>query len=466
MLFNSALFLLFFAVVATVFYATPSRFRWLVLFGASMLFYAAWDYRFLVIVFSLTWVAFVYGHWGVRWGRVGLATAVVLILLPLVYFKYANFLIGNTAPLISRLGLSPPSPIVGLLLPLGISFYTFQLLSYCFEVWSGRYQPVESFWRLVLYPMYFPHQIAGPIIRPSGLIPQFIAPQNPSYAVIASGFRVFLWGMFKKVFVADRLAAFVDTVYQNPTQHRGIACLLALYFFTFQIYCDFSGYTDMAIGVSRMLGIELCENFRRPYFAGSLREFWGRWHISLSTWFRDYVYIPLGGDRVSRARWAFNIMAVFSLSGLWHGASWTFVLWGVYHGVLLVAERALGRFSPTRHAWWPARAVAIVVTFHLVVFGWVLFRAPNLQIAAAVVSGVGFTGADSLDQVMFPVQLKLAIAGIFAVVLGDMTEEFGLSSRFDRLPLALRWSVYYAGIFLMFLFPGSSDLKPFIYFQF
>jgi alginate O-acetyltransferase complex protein AlgI len=467
MLFNSALFLFFFAAVAAAFHLAPAHRRWLVLFAASMLFYAAWDYRFLAIVFLLAVVAFVYGHYGARTGGRGtLVAAVILILMPLAYFKYSNFILASLAPVFDVLGATPPGPIAGLILPLGISFYTFQLLSYCFDVRAGRYRPVESFWKLVLYPMYFPHQIAGPIIRPGLLIPQFTAPPTPGYAVLASGFRLFLWGMFKKVFVADRLALFVDAVYATPTSYRGLASLLALYFFAFQIYCDFSGYTDMALGVSRMLGIELCENFRRPYFAGSLREFWGRWHISLSTWFRDYLYIPLGGDRVGLGRWVCNILAVFSLSGLWHGANLTFVLWGVYHGVLLVVERGIGGLFPAAAGGWLRRSVGGVLTFHLVVLGWVLFRSPNLETVATMLTNVSLASSERLLDIMSIEQLQLAALGIAAVVAGDFAEEFGLMHKFDRLPLMVRWGTYYVAIFLVLLFPGSPEIKTFIYFQF
>jgi|HubBroStandDraft_6_1064221.scaffolds.fasta_scaffold34431_2 alginate O-acetyltransferase complex protein AlgI len=467
MLFNSVLFLFFFALVAAVFHSTPAKWRWIVLLAASMVFYAAWDYRFLAVVFAVAVVAFGYGHYGARiGGRWTLAAAIVLILTPLAFFKYANFMLTNLAPVFDTVGATAPDPIAGLILPLGISFYTFQLLSYCLDVHAGRYQPVESFWKLVLYPMYFPHQIAGPIIRPGLLIPQFTAPQTPGYEVLASGFRLFLWGLFKKVFVADRLAVFVDAVYRDPAHYRGLGCLLALYFFAMQIYCDFSGYTDMALGVSRMLGIELCENFRRPYFAASLREFWGRWHISLSTWMRDYLYIPLGGDRVSRGRWVFNIMAVFSLSGLWHGANWTFVLWGVYHGVLLVVERGIEWLFPRGTGDWLRRGVGVVLTFHLVVLGWVLFRSPDLVTAGTILTNVGLTTMDHFWDVMEPIQLKLAGLGIAAVVIGDFTEEVGWLSKFDCLPLPIRWSTCYAAIFLVVLFPGSADIKTFIYFQF
>jgi alginate O-acetyltransferase complex protein AlgI len=474
MLFNSALFLFFFPCVSALLYVTPPQLRWVTLLLASILFYASWDYRYLVIIFAIATVAHVFGHacrqLAGKTARWALACAIILVLLPLAFFKYANFVLGNLAPAFSAVGVAAPGPIPSLILPLGISFYTFQLLSYCLDIHAGRYKPNESFGKLLLYPMYFPHQIAGPIMRPAQLMPQFAAPPTPSYEIMISGLRLFLWGLFKKVFVADRLAVFVDAVYAAPDRYRGLGCVLAFYFFAFQIYCDFSGYTDMALGASRILGIELCENFRRPYFAASLREFWTRWHISLSTWMRDYLYIPLGGNRLGPARWATAIMAVFALSGLWHGASWTFVLWGIYHGALLVIERAAQwLFQLNARAALQSsigRFAAIAVTFHLTGIGWILFRSPNLTIATAMLTNLTGAGGRDITEIMSIAQLQLAAIGI-AVVLGiDLLAERGLAGVFPRMPLPLRWAVYYAAIFAVLLFPGSGEIRTFIYFQF
>jgi alginate O-acetyltransferase complex protein AlgI len=474
MLFNSALFLFFFPCVAVLLYVTPPQLRWVTLLLASMLCYASWDYRYLVIIFAIATVAYVYGHacrhLAGKPARWALASAIVLILLPLIFFKYANFILDNLAPAFSVFGAPSPGRISSLILPLGISFYTFQLLSYCLDIHAGRYQPNESFGKLLLYPMYFPHQIAGPIMRPAQLMPQFEAPPMPSYETMISGLRLFLWGLFKKVFVADRLAVFVDAVYAAPERYRGLGCVLAFYFFAFQIYCDFSGYTDMALGASRILGIELCENFRRPYFAASLREFWTRWHISLSTWMRDYLYIPLGGNRLGPGRWVAAILAVFALSGLWHGASWTFVLWGLYHGVLLVIERAtqwlLRLRAPAALQSPIGRIAAIIATFHLTGIGWILFRAPNLPTATAMLTNLTRAGGRDITEIMSRDQLQLAGIGI-AVVLGfDLLAEFGLAGILPRMPLPLRWALYYAAIFAVLLFPGSSEIRTFIYFQF
>jgi len=474
MLFNSALFLFFFPCVSALLYVTPPQLRWVTLLLASILFYASWDYRYLVIIFAIATVAYVYGHAcrrlsgkAARWA---LVCAITLILLPLAFFKYANFILGNLAPAFSAVGAAAPGPISSLILPLGISFYTFQLLSYCLDVHAGRYKPNESFGKLLLYPMYFPHQIAGPIMRPAQLMPQFEAPPTPCYEMMISGCRLFLWGLFKKVFVADRLAVFVDAVYAAPDRYRGLGCVLAFYFFAFQIYCDFSGYTDMALGASRILGIELCENFRRPYFAASLREFWTRWHISLSTWMRAYLYIPLGGNRLGPARWATAILAVFALSGLWHGASWTFVLWGLYHGALLVIERAAQwLFQLNSRAALQSsigRIAAIAATFHLTGVGWILFRSPNLTTATAMLTNLTGAGGRDITEIMSLAQLQLAAIGI-AVVLGiDLLAERGLAGLFPRMPLPVRWAVYYVAIFAVLLFPGSSEIRTFIYFQF
>jgi alginate O-acetyltransferase complex protein AlgI len=474
MLFNSALFFFFFPCVAALLYATPVWLRWTTLLLASTLFYATWDYRYLVIIFAIAAVAYIYGHacghLAGRAARWALAGALVLILLPLGFFKYANFVLDNMAPAFHAFSAAAPRPISGLILPLGISFYTFQLLSYCLDIHAGRYKPNESFGKLLLYPMYFPHQIAGPIMRPAQLMPQFEAPPTPSYEMMFSGFRLFLWGLFKKVFVADRLAVFVDAVYAAPDRYRGIGCVLAFYFFAFQIYCDFSGYTDMALGASRMLGIELCENFRRPYFAASFREFWTRWHISLSTWMRDYLYIPLGGNRLGPARWAAAILAVFSLSGLWHGASWTFVLWGLYHGVLLVIEHTIQwlaqRYTSAAQGGSLGRIAGILATFHLTCVGWILFRAPNLPTATAILTNLIGAGGHEITEIMPRYQLQLAAIGI-AVVLGlDLFAERGLARVLPQMPLPLRWAICYAAIFAVLLFPGSGEIRTFIYFQF
>jgi alginate O-acetyltransferase complex protein AlgI len=474
MLFNSALFLFFFVGVAAAYYAAPARWRWAVLLIASMIFYASWDYRYLVIIFAIATVAYTYGHGRQyltgRAARWALATAIVLILLPLAFFKYANFILGNLTLVLGAFNLSAPEQISGIVLPLGISFYTFQLLSYCCDVHAGRYKPLESFAKLLLYPMYFPHQIAGPIMRPAQLMPQFEAPTTPPYEMLISGFRLFLWGLFKKVFIADRLAVFVDSVYAAPDRYRGIGCVLAFYFFAFQIYCDFSGYTDMALGASRMLGIELCENFRRPYFSASLREFWTRWHISLSSWMRDYLYIPMGGNRLGPWSWVACILTVFALSGLWHGASWTFVLWGLFHGTLLVIERAAGwlarlRIGPNlgRRV---ARFAAVIFTFHLTCVGWVLFRSPSLTTAVTLLRNIASAGGGNITDIMPQVQLQLAFLGILVLLLVDFAAERDWAGVFGRMPMPLRWGFYYAAIFLILLFPGSSEIRTFIYFQF
>lgn len=474
MLFNSALFLFFFVGVAAVYYAAPARLRWAVLLVASMIFYGSWDYRYLAIIFAIATIAYAYGH-GRQYvadptSRWALAAAIVVILLPLAFFKYANFILDNLSPVFGGFGVGAPGRISGIVLPLGISFYTFQLLSYCCDVRAGRYKPQESFAKLLLYPMYFPHQIAGPIMRPAQLMPQFEAPATPPYGMLISGFRLFLWGLFKKVFIADRLAIFVDSVYAAPDRYRGLGCMLAFYFFAFQIYCDFSGYTDMALGASRMLGIELCENFRRPYFSASLREFWGRWHISLSTWMRDYLYIPMGGNRLGPWRWVASILAVFALSGLWHGASWTFVLWGLYHGTLLVIERAAGWLGRMRIGLNLGRGVAhfaaIIVTFHLTCIGWVLFRAPNLTTAVAMLRNIVSIRGGNITDIMSEPQLQLAFIGIFVLLLADLAAERGWVGLFGRMPLPLRWGLYYAAIFLILLFPGSNEIRTFIYFKF
>ncbi|MGE5517345.1 MAG: MBOAT family O-acyltransferase [Bacteroidota bacterium] len=468
MLFNSVQFGFFFIAVWVAVFLTPMRWRWTVLLLASCAFYAAWDYRYLALVGVLAGLAFVYGRFHKAVPPFGVAALLALLLVPLAVIKYGAFLGGMFARWTDT---ATPSLLSGWELPLGISFYTFQLLAYCVDVRANRCEPVRNPFKLLLYPLYFPHQIAGPIVRPRLLLPQFDKIATAGGARMVSGLQILLWGLVKKVFVADRLAVLVDAVYADPQTYSGAGAWLAVYFFAIQIYCDFSGYSDMAIGLSRILGIELCENFRRPYFSASLKEFWGRWHISLSTWFRDYVYVPLGGNQRGLGRWAIAVVVVFGLSGLWHGAAVNFLLWGFYHGLLFLGERGLRAAVPPSLRSWasstPGAIVRVLLVFHLVALGWILFRAPSWESAVQVFQCLGVGGGwGNVLQVFSSVQLALAAAGIVLVLLGDLALENRWVCMFPRLWLPLRWSLYYAAIFLVGLFPGSTEIKQFIYFQF
>lgn len=348
MLFNSLEFLLFFPVVVALYFATPARYRWILLLAASYYFYAAWKAEYLVLIIGSTvvdyWAGLRMGRHETRTGRRPFLIASVVTNLGVLFtFKYFNFFNDSVRAVLDRANIFYDVPAFELLLPVGISFYTFQSLSYSIDVYRGQKTPERHLGIFALYVAFFPQLVAGPIERSTHLLPQFFEQHRFEYDRAVDGLRLILWGFFKKLVIADRLAIYVNEVYGNPGAHSGGAIALATYFFAFQIYCDFSGYSDIAIGSARVMGYDLMDNFRRPYFAKSIREFWSRWHISLSTWFRDYVYVPLGGSRVATWVWYSNLMIVFLVSGLWHGANWTFVVWGGLHGTYMVVGLATQR---------------------------------------------------------------------------------------------------------------------------
>jgi alginate O-acetyltransferase complex protein AlgI len=346
MLFNSLSFLIFFLIVSSLHFALPHRFRWMLLLAASCFFYMCFVPIYILILAATIGVDYVAGILIERTPdparkKAYLTMSIVSVCAILFVFKYFNFFNNNLAGLARVLHWNYPMKSLRLILPIGLSFHTFQSLSYVFEVYRGRQRAEKHFGLYSLYVMYFPQLVAGPIERPQNLLHQFKEVKRFDWQRLWNGVSLSLWGLFKKVVVADSLAIYTNTIYNNSSQHTGTSLLLATYFFAIQIYCDFSGYSDIARGISRIYGIELMKNFETPYFAKSISEFWSRWHISLSSWFRDYVYIPMGGNRVSLARNMFNIGVVFLISGLWHGANWTFVIWGALHGMYYLAWRSL-----------------------------------------------------------------------------------------------------------------------------
>ncbi|MBZ0166614.1 MAG: MBOAT family protein, partial [Candidatus Omnitrophica bacterium] len=390
MLFNSIEFLIYFVLVTTVYFAVPNRWKWLYLLLASYYFYMCWQPKYIVLILIST----VIDYWaGRRMGdledkkrrRKYLLLSLAANLGLLFSFKYFNFFGDSFNAVLTALNSSYLVPHLTVLLPVGISFYTFQTLSYSIDVYYGQQKPQRHFGRFALFVAFFPQLVAGPIERSRHLLPQFNSPKGFDYARVTDGLKLMLWGLFKKAVIADRVAVFVVAVYDHPQDYTGWPLILATVFFAFQIYCDFSGYSDIAIGSSKVLGIDLMDNFNRPYFSKSVAEFWKRWHISLSTWFRDYVYIPMGGSRVPRARLYFNLLFVFVVSGLWHGANWTFVIWGALNGFYLL----FSIFSETFRARWCAligldrrpllhKYVKVAITFGLINFAWIYFRANTL----------------------------------------------------------------------------------------
>ena len=495
MLFNSLEFLVFLPLVALVFFRLRHGQRWAWLLAASYFFYMWWKPAYAVLIFGSTVVDYFValkmaetGSRGAKRALLGVSLAVNLGLL--FTFKYLDFFNDALTDGLALAGIAWDAPELGLLLPVGISFYTFQTLSYTIDVYRGRLEPRRHFGTFALFVSFFPQLVAGPIERASRLLPQLETEVHPDRARFVEGGKRILWGMFKKVVVADRLAIYVDAVYADPGAHEGLTLILATYLFAFQIYADFSGYSDMAIGSARILGYDLMENFKRPYFARNISDFWRRWHISLSTWFRDYVYIPLGGNRVGPLRWHVNLMIVFVVSGLWHGANWTFIVWGALHGAYLIGAiltaglrarvaGALGMGDRPRML----RAWEVCITFHLALFAWVFFRADSVGDAFAVfqgsIEGVGahvsaLVGGDVgalhralvMDVGITALDFALTIGALVFLHLHDWCrEDWDIAERLGPRARLVR-VLFYDALFFGILLFGVFGAQQFIYFQF
>jgi len=352
-------------------------------------------------------------------------------------------------------------PEFKLLLPVGISFYTFQAVGYSIDVYQGKLKPEASFGKYALFVSFFPQLVAGPIERAKNLIPQFSEKYSFDYQKGVEGTKLIIWGYFMKVVVADRLSLYVDSVYNNSEMHSPISIGLATVFFAFQIYCDFGGYSNIAIGCAKILGFDLMTNFRRPYFARNCSEFWHRWHISLSTWFKDYVYIPLGGNRVSRRMKYLNLMITFIVSGLWHGANWTFVIWGALNGLFQIIVNFF-KLNKRRDTSLVLRMINILITFVLIDFTWVFFRANNLSHAMSIIVSV-FTKSGDLF-IGSNASFIYSIVGLVVLLVKDFKDEYNIS--YTILEMQVTKYAWYAILIILILLIGVFDGSQFIYFQF
>ncbi|HHE46218.1 MAG TPA: MBOAT family protein [Bacteroidetes bacterium] len=484
MLFNSFQFLIFFPIVVALYFALPHRYRWALLLAASYYFYACWRVEYLTLIIASTLVDY---FSGIQIGKsrtrrrksLFLGFSLFANLGMLFAFKYFNFFSRSVHAVLAQFNILYAAPELNVLLPVGISFYTFQTLSYTIDLYLGKREQERHAGIFAVYVAFFPQLVAGPIERSTRLLPQFFEKHGFDRARAVEGLKLMLWGFFKKVAIADRLAYYVNTVYARPGDQSGLSLLLATVFFAFQIYCDFSGYSDIAIGAAKVMGFDLMTNFRQPYFSRSIREFWRRWHISLSTWFRDYVFIPLGGSRVAGALALYrNLMVTFVVSGMWHGANWTFVIWGGLHGLYMIVSIATARIrngliSLSRIDRSPALLDAwrVFVTFNLVLAAWVFFRAADVSDAWLILSKIsssllhpsvlpgqfasGFPAAQWRD-IMF------ILAVLTVMNLYDWARWRGF--RFLRSPLFTTFEVstqfWFIAIFGMF------NNQQFIYFQF
>lgn len=474
MLFNSFEFLLFFVIVTTLYFTLPHRFRWLMLLAASCYFYMAFVPVYILILGFTIVVDYFAGIWleeaeGKR-RKLLLTLSLIANIGVLAVFKYYNFINDNLTTLLHGAGFENPIPYLSILLPIGLSFHTFQAMSYTIEVYRGHQKAERHFGIYALYVMFYPQLVAGPIERPQNLLFQFYEEHKFDFDRVSSGLKLIMWGFFKKLVVADRLSVYVDAVYNHPENHNGTTFIVATVFFAFQIYCDFSGYADIAIGSARVMGFKLMENFRRPYFSKSISEFWRKWHISLSTWFTDYLYISLGGNRVSVPRWYFNLFFVFLISGLWHGANWTYVVWGALNGLYLIAALIWKRgiFSRiTFNSIFPpviANIFNMLATFLLVCYSWIFFRANNISDALYISKKI-FTDHGKLFYNNPNFLFSLAAIGMLLIAEAKKEYFDTKISFFGNQSIVVRYATYTA-LVLLILLMGVFDGSQFIYFQF
>jgi D-alanyl-lipoteichoic acid acyltransferase DltB (MBOAT superfamily) len=479
MLFNSLEFAIFFPLVVALYFALPQRQRVPMLLVASCVFYMAFIPAYILILFVTIGIDYFAGIYLEKYqGAARKALLIVSIISTcavLFVFKYFDFFTSSFVGLANLVGWRLPKLALHIILPIGLSFHTFQSLSYVIEVYRRKQKAEQNFITYATYVMFFPQLVAGPIERPQNLLHQFAERHAFDPERITSGLKRMAWGFFKKLVVADRLALYVNDVYAAPRNFNGLQLSLATFFFAYQIYCDFSGYSDIAIGAARVLGFRLMENFDAPYYSRSIPEFWHRWHISLSTWFRDYLYIPLGGNRVGKPRWSANILIAFAVSGLWHGANWTYAAWGILNGVYILAGRmtsglrgrlfariGLTESNPLR------RGAGIALTFLLTCIGWVVFRARSLQDAGYILTHFwrNWDFASIKTEQFLLRQLPVALTAIAVVELVQLlNRRVRLARLVLKAPLVPRWIIYASVIFGVLLF-GVFRNAQFIYFQF
>ena len=515
MLFTSIEFICFLLIVASIYYLLPHRFRWILLLGASYYFYMCWRPEYVLVLGGVTLVNFWWGKWitrtidKTRRKRI-LAVGLCLNTGLLFTFKYLNFFSDSVKSLLAHFNIFYNFPVFQILLPVGVSYYTFKTISYLIDVYRENQEPEKHLGRFALYVSFFPEVTAGPIDRAGKLIPQFLKKVNFDYQQVTDGLKLMAWGFFKKLVIADRLAVYVDQVYNHLGRYEGIPLIMATYFFTFQIYCDFSGYTDIAIGAGKIMGFRLMENFNRPYLAKSIAEFWKRWHISFSSWLMDYLFLPIAYS-VSRKiktpkllyikaeSWAYQvgIISTMLICGIWHGANWTFVVWGLLHGFYLAisfitkkARKKIKKRLKIKKNSHFNKVFSLMFTFHLVTFSWIFFRARSLPDALYVVKHL-FIGLQafiikSLESLVFslslsPLRLVLDRMGMkpdeFVIAASALLLLFGLElltkntnvtnvfGIFTGKSTWVRWSFYYIIVFYIYLF-GKFSITEFLYAQF
>lgn len=481
MLFNSYEFLIFLPIVFCCYWFIFRKLKLQNIFIvlASYYFYGCWSKRFLILIFFTTVACFFAGLLIAKSKnrnrqRLYCALNIIINILILCFFKYYNFFSDNLKILFEQFGYQLDWFTLDVLLPVGISFYTFQAISYPIDVYRKKIEHTNNFIAFTAFISFFPQLVAGPIERSTQLLPQFLKKREFDYAKAVDGMRQILWGFFKKIVIADNCAGLANKIFDNYSTCDTFTLWLGAFFFTFQIYGDFSGYSDIAIGTARLFGINLSRNFHFPYFSRDIAEFWRRWHISLNTWFRDYIYIPLGGSRCSKPKVVRNTMIIFLVSGLWHGANWTFVVWGAYHGLLFLPLILSGRNRKNLEVIAKKRIFpkiselgSILFTFFLVLIGWIIFRAETISDAFTyIVRCFSKSSGDSNFLTENGTTLAITVIMIIVMQLIDWTQRhksFGLQ-YVERKPIVIRWGSYILFLFFIMIFAGHQ--QQFIYFQF
>ena len=503
MSFISLQFLGFFVVVTSLYFALPHAYRWGLLLLASCIFYMAYIPYYILILFLVIFIDYFAGimieEGSPRRRKFYLILSIISTCSIFFVFKYFDFFAVNIDALASALDWNYSVAALGLILPLGLSFHTFQSLSYIFEVYKGKQKAERHIGIYALYVMFYPQLVAGPIERPQHLLHQFREEHAFDYERFSEGLRRMVLGFFKKVVIADNLAGYVKETFANPHQFQGVALLVGAVFFAIEIYCDFSGYSDIAIGAARVMGFKLIENFKNPYFAISIQDFWHRWHISLSTWFRDYLYIPLGGNRVKPLRWCINIIVTFSIAGLWHGANWTYVMWGLLHGFFYIFSKAtkdvrayLSLFLPSMDTFF-GRSLRRIGIFSVVLIAWIFFRASTFadglyisrtaivgtfHYIVSTVQGLFGSAGFSFNALMQPILepllptkhgihfFELQVFAVLALLTIEIIDHrHGFLKWVHAKPVYVRWSIY-AVMVLSVMNLGNTNEIPFIYFKF
>lgn len=468
MLFNSLHFLFFLPIFVGLYYVLPNKLRWILIFIASCYFYMAFIPKYILILFLIIIIDYAAGIFIENTKKkTKLAYLIISLLaniLLLCFFKYFNFFNKNLVSFFDLFGKEFQLFHLDIILPIGLSFHTFQSMSYTIEVYRGNQKAERHLGYFANYVLFFPQMVAGPIERYSNLGNQLKEVRIPLYENFVSGFRLILFGLFLKMVIADNIAPFINQIYDDPLKHSSIEVLASVFLFSFQIYADFFGYSTIALGSAKLLGITIMDNFNTPYLSKSVSEFWTRWHISLSSWFRDYLYIPLGGNRVKLPKWSVNILIVFMLSGLWHGPSWCFVFWGALHGFFLLIERyfSIAFNFKIKDKWSFFNFLLVLKTFIITSFIWIFFRAESFdkakQMLTAIFKNINF----------FTGYVNLLMPALFCctIILYDF---IFYNSRFDKrlnsIKLAYRWTIYACLLFLLLAFSGTQKFM-FIYFQF